>query len=716
MGSPQFWPEQPFSPVTQYLKPDQYGDSKYLNKVTRFSTVAHLYTKTLAKTNSGNFNGSEILYSLYLAYEDNEHPPYIITDKDQMVKASPRDLSLRFIVDGAEFSRITTRIPKNIFKTIQRMLERHGHYIPEDDEEWDLGEELYKARICLKPIPKLKDPQCLKDIDWRDFIQKLAQWEFERDHRVVLAQKAHLLRGIDARATPHCVMITNGGVGKSSFYSVTTGKLYDKVTRNSLLGYARGPDEIHPGTLDGAQLTVAIDQIESGEWGILDTIFNLMEYGEASLSSGSVELNINCIAPIALLGNVTDHSSPEKGMESILAHLTANPTMGRRIGILLYGNNFKTITQRSSPQRWFEWEKNAQFYRAVEEYALPKLRSIYSDERVWNWLSQEILGYSDAVDQITRGMDAGLVKEFCREHGHSGQSRVRAAALTVSITEHLDLIALDEYDLQEVLDDAEDLVQEFSAINLESVRNLVENAGAEMKACAEAYYRAQPEYVQIIIEAVEYARRNGVLGNTFYLSGIDYKPESEAYPYLSICSQALSRKKRGKSTLNRRLKEFFGFMFEPRDGDLQIITDPTFKARLDFLDKNASSKLSKTSNASKTSKDLENLENLEDLEGLEDTDSSKNGANSTQDISDKEHQSLKKSLFRDLQKLIESLKYLQDQEGSSIKKEMLYEVMHQKYRWNTVFFDKNLRVALRDNSIFQPRPGFYLVTDSEESS
>lgn len=585
MQSPQFWPEQPISPVTPFLKPDQFGGSEYLNNVTRFSTVAHLYTQTYAKNNDGKFNGSDVIYSIYLAYEDNTHPPYIIIDRDGLVKRSPRDLALQFIVDGLEFKQATKRIPKKIHGTLKGVLESHGHYIPDDDDEWDLGEELEKARICLIPIQKLKNPKCLRQFDWLGFTQLLARWEFNRDPSVVLAEKAHLLRGVEPRANPHSALITNGGTGKSSFYRVTTGKVFDKVTRNSLLGYARGPDEIHPGTLNGVELPVAIDQVESGEWGILDTVFNLMEFGEASLSSGSVELNISCKAPIALLGNVTDHSSAEKGLESILSHLTANPTIGRRLGVLLYGNNYKTITQRSSQQSWYEWEKNAQFYRAVEEYALPRLETIYHDESVWSWLGTPIEGYGEAVDTICKSMDPGLVKRFCLEHGHSGQSRVRGAALSISIAEHLDLIALGEHTVEEILEHAEDLLHEIAAINLESIRNLVENAVAEIQASAEAYYRGQPEYVQIIIRAVEYARRSGIPSNTFYLSSLrdEFETGSEAYTHLSKCVYKLKQKKRGKARLNKRLREFYGFMFEPRDGDLEIVLDPDFYSELLFL-------------------------------------------------------------------------------------------------------------------------------------
>jgi hypothetical protein len=126
--------------------------------------------------------------------------------------------------------------------------------------------------------------------------------------------------------------------------------------------------------------------------------------------------------------------------------------------------------------------------------------------------------------------------------------------------------------------------------------------------------------VQIIIDAVEYARMQGILGDTFYLSTLDYSPGSEAYPWLSTCAQAVMRKKRGKALLNRRLREFFGFTFEPREDGLQIILEDGFHADLGFLDiEGLSSKPPRVTRVTRTTSALETLEGLESLETLEET-------------------------------------------------------------------------------------------------
>jgi hypothetical protein len=198
------------------------------------------------------------------------------------------------------------------------------------------------------------------------------------------------------------------------------------------------------------------------------------------------------------------------------------------------------------------------------------------------------------------------------------------------------------------------------------------------------------------------------------------------------------QRKKGKATLNRRLKEFYGFIFEPKDGDLQIVTDPTFKISLNWLftkigtresgetrengengEKTSSLKrysspvsqispvspVSQTPKMVKTSEGIpsKDLESLENLEGLEETDPSKNN--------DKEHQNLKSSLFTDLQKLIKTLRLLQNKEGQAIAKKNFFEEMHEKQRWNEVFFEKVLTIAIRDGAIYEPRPGFYGVTE-----
>lgn len=262
---------------------------------------------------------------------------------------------------------------------------------------------------------------------------------------------------------------------------------------------------------------------------MLDALFNIMEDGKATVSSGAVIFNVESIAPITLLANPSDIDNPEKGFGAMLEKLTENPAMGRRIGIMLYGNDYKVIEGRSTPEFFDQWKASTQFYLAVEEHAKPQLKQIYNDPRLWSWLSQPIPKYEETVKKLSTPITKTLVKSFIQEHGKAGQSRVRAWALNIAIIDHLNIIALNEYQLTEILEAADDVLPDLVAINLESIGNLVQNVGKDLGIYAEAYYNQLPEYAQVIVQTVEYARRNGILGNNFYLNSIEYTPESETY-------------------------------------------------------------------------------------------------------------------------------------------------------------------------------------------
>ena len=63
------------------------------------------------------------------------------------------------------------------------------------------------------------------------------------------------------KINPHSLQFTSGGTGKTEFYR-RLGHQYDKVTINNFLGFAKSPEEIYPGTVDGTELPIGIDQIE----------------------------------------------------------------------------------------------------------------------------------------------------------------------------------------------------------------------------------------------------------------------------------------------------------------------------------------------------------------------------------------------------------------------------------------------------------------------
>ena len=306
----------------------------------------------------------------------------------------------------------------------------------------------------------------------------------------------------------------------------------------------------------------------------MDYMFNIMEYGEAMVSSGAAKFPIRSWSPFAFMANpLTDRINVEKSFGILLDHLTQNPAIGRRFGILVYGTDYAIITSRSTPESLDAWRHQTAFFRAVEEAARPELQRIMRSQEVWDWINLEIHGYAERMERIAKGCNDDTIRVFFTEHGRAGQSRVRAAALQVSLVDHLKDIALDQYSLQAILEHAEEALPGFTRLNLESAVNIVQNIGDEKRFYAEHWLETSPEYLKEIVYAVEYARRSKILGNLFNLGDIDYKPVAEGYSHISKCIYRLLNRKRGIVEFNQRCSEYFGFSFQPQGSQLQIILE-----------------------------------------------------------------------------------------------------------------------------------------------
>src|SRR5207253_2187055 len=78
------------------------------------------------------------------------------------------------------------------------------------------------------------------------------------------------------------------------------------------------------GILDNSELVVGIDQIESqGAQEVVRYLFNICEYGEATVSSGAVEFTIRSNSILAFLANPIG-SDQTKSFNSLIDHLSSN--------------------------------------------------------------------------------------------------------------------------------------------------------------------------------------------------------------------------------------------------------------------------------------------------------------------------------------------------------------------------------------------------------
>ena len=294
--------------------------------------------------------------------------------------------------------------------------------------------------------------------------------------------------------------------------------------------------------------------------------------GKDSVSSGSVDFTVKSKSPFAVMANpIGDTVDPEKGFGVVLDHLTKNPAIGRRFGIIAYSKKYATISTRSTPESMDRWRVANTFFRAVEQYAKEKLIEIYQNPEIWHYLSSPIEGYEENAKKLTKEIGNQTIKTFLREHAGSGQNRIRAATLSASVADNLNDIALGIFSIESIIEHAKELTPGIIDINFQSMAEMAANLNNELQFYAEQWLRVAPDYLKEIVYCVEEQRKKGLLGNTFYINSTDYKPRVTKYKTITECVMKLNKRKTGIPEYNDWCQRLFGFMLKPEGRDLEII-------------------------------------------------------------------------------------------------------------------------------------------------
>jgi hypothetical protein len=197
-------------------------------------------------------------------------------------------------------------------------------------------------------------------------------------------------------------------------------------------------------------------------------MLGLMETGEAIVDVAAHPFKVYSLSPFAIISNPIGDPRSDFGL--ILEKLTKNPTAGRRFGIILYDKEAVRIPKREKDIE--QLREHVQLFRAVEEYALPELRKIINDEKVWEWLNEkneELIKQAIEIIKQVEPEDLNLCS-FLKEFVENGGAHTRGGALRVAMAMNLDRIALREYDIDELLMEAEDYLHDLLNINYRSIR------------------------------------------------------------------------------------------------------------------------------------------------------------------------------------------------------------------------------------------------------
>jgi|GEM_PF-2792505 len=528
-------------------------------KVEAFEQIFPIYERVIPI-----FEGDELaeirrLWTLYALKKNALSPPILAIDRDGYINPMKRELALTKC--DAQTLSLLSSLPQDKKRRLLHYAEGWG-LLQNNEEEGDgrRGSEFNPsifAPIFFTPVPKLRDTSFLREekpikidgvegaLSWKDYVNKLVERKEGKDDRLKLIHKAKLLRPAYMKYAPHSIEATVGSTGKTAFYR-NAGICVDKATPKSVIGFAKSPEEIYPGTVNNSELPVGFDQLESQTASQLARyMFNLMEYGEAWVDSGAVRFRVTTKSSFSYLSN----TKPEGGLTALFIHLSTNPAIGRRFALILFEprrDHIKIPEKKLSQKEEEDWEAAFSTFRAIEEYCLPKLKEIWRNEAVVRWVNSPIQGYSEGIRSFADVCQDKIGKEFLLSHTDA-QHRVRAAAFQLALVDNLDKIALDEFSIEVLIEQAEEYLPEIVRLNLESARVMAESWGQLSSESLQAWFGSLPQYMKHIISAIILYKEANPMVESFNLKEIPY--QAEDLDYLSKAIDRLKRSEKMKKTL-----------------------------------------------------------------------------------------------------------------------------------------------------------------------
>jgi len=543
--------------------------SKFIRENLSFFTVVPFYAKDRSEVRADGTLDYIREWSLYEAKVKHDSQSIFIVDIDGFVRQKEKKFSI-IPLRRDSVPRYFNTLPKSFQDKVKIQLEAWGYNVQKKNP----ADVLFKSKIFTTPVPRLINPKELEGLDWSQVVRDLTEYKGESpDTRIVLLRKCTTLRGVDQRLNAHAFISTQGNTGRSDYYNLA-GDLRQKTTANTLLGFAKSPKEIFPGSVDGTELPQALDQLESQSCPqIFRYLFQIMETGEANVDTGAVSFPVRSMSVFIVISNPIGYSvDSTKSFWSLIEHLSPNPALGRRFGLIFFGTDYIELKVQLSQSDIDQWRDIFTFLRSVEEYARLKLRAIYRDPRVWKWANLPIkvdgkITYAEKGTSLIESVEDEGLRNFLTHHFKNAITHIRGAAISSAILDNLKDIAIDGGDVLKILRDAESYLKEITFTNLESVENLTKSYREVMGSLVKQAFDSLPKYLKIIVSAVELFRRENQdkPAPEIDVNLIDYSPNgSLGYTYLSVAEK--DARKGNFAQHNQKLRRYFNFELIDRGG------------------------------------------------------------------------------------------------------------------------------------------------------
>jgi hypothetical protein len=561
---------------------------KNLRRPAGYKLVSELFTKTIEKRELGAVY-SEPIWRLYIARPEFKAIDDIVFDEQGFVNPKrPGDFSVGD-ANEEDINKIVHETPPKYRKELERILfSRIDKPEGYDGKPQTLEFWLYKSNAVRKAISRIADPHCITRIDWVEFIDSLIAWKCKKDERIKPFLKKDLLRGLEPRLNPVSICGKPPQTGMGEFYMRHCLHLGTKVTKKSFLGFALSPEDVYPGVIDGQDLTVCVEQIESSDYpDIFGHLYAITIQGEDYVSSGAVRFPVKSLSPFTFLFNIQQKQSSEGNEEHIpekdflynINQIASNtPAFLQRVSNILYEPELKKAVPETNDLE--EWVERGRFFRGIEELAMPNLRKWFKDDKIWKWATEPIDKYFSRIKDIATSLENKSLQYALTEHGKPPHPKLKGSALRVVFVEILDEVLLSNtLDIQkDIISPSEEYLAEFVEQNIASLSKIAETWD-EQKELGQrnVFDKVFPLYIQLLVGTIIMGKKRCKYapGDIVPIEEFDeFYSGCKLYPRLSSVTTQF-KSGRGKKALeryNHYFRTYFGFEILKKEGDLLFVS------------------------------------------------------------------------------------------------------------------------------------------------
>lgn len=407
----------------------------------------------------------------------NNSPSVGLTPRFRVLKCRPPRSDMRFNIIDTEFDTYGENINisiESLSKTkILRILEKSS-----EDRSWYIENEKYYIRVS--PVDMKKYSKDMTNKRWKKKLYNTLYQGIDKDERIVNSCMCDLiclpmsttLQGYN----PHRLMFTNTGTGKTTFAHILGSKPIVRPTEPGLIGGGK-ISERTSGELEGVGF-VYIDEINTKDTLVLTHLLNYMENGivkrgiQGSIQCKGTKTLVFCGNP-KLKNEIFGLLSFKQIVQSLAGDESID-RIGKRIGILLFGNDYKTIEKRKILS--IKIDRDVDEVRAVcgsfmIDYKTKLRRFITMNEE---WLNSSSSEYQSKIRYYSRGCNNRVVSDFIRGMILS-ECKVRMQVIKFIIVNNIcDFVKLRCSDfLERYKQEMEDNLVMFMGYNIDSMGKIV---------------------------------------------------------------------------------------------------------------------------------------------------------------------------------------------------------------------------------------------------